>query len=875
MKLNNYNLATMTVKELLKALDTSLKGLPLDEIQRRQEEFGRNVIEYKKEKSVFQIILEAFLSPFSLVLIALAIISYATEYLLVAPDKKDATSAVIIITLVLISAALEIVQKIHAKRSIDSLDHMVEVTSNIIREGKAEEIPTEEIVLGDIIHLSAGDMLPADVRLNESKDLFISQTPLTGESALVEKRALGKIEEEEADMESQTMAYMGTEVVSGTGIGVVVRLANDTLFGDVAKRLQASPIKTNFEKGVEATSHLLIKLMVIIAPLVILINGFSTGSWVQALLFGISVAVGLTPEMLPVIVNSNLIRGAKRLSEKGTIVKDMNAIQNFGAIDILCTDKTGTLTRDNISLEYYLNSSGEEDFEILKFAYYNSSLQTGLKNVIDRAIIRRGEKELSLNDLIARKIDEIPFDFARRRLSVLVQKRDKQVLITKGAIEEMLDVSDKILIKGQVKELTTDERIRVLNYIQSLNTEGLRVLGLSVKEISSSDLEISLEDENEMTLIGYLAFLDPPKEGAKEAIAALAREKVQVKVLTGDNQYVTQAICRQVGIDADDFLTGDQVELMNDEELSRASEDYKIFVKLNPTQKARLVRLMRKAGYAVGFLGDGINDSPAMREADVGISVDNAVDIAKESADLVLLEKDLGILEQGVVNGREIFGNIMKYIKITVSSNFGNIFSVLLASIFLPFLPMQPMQLLFLNLIYDISCLSIPFDKMDQEYLRQPQRLDSGGVRRFMVWFGPISSIFDILTFLVLYFVIIPKSLGGGYLNLTLYEQLIFVSIFHTGWYLVSLWTQTLVLYTLRTEKMPFLQSKPSLPMFLVTGLTVAAGTIIPYTKLGVALDFRPMPPEFWYYLLVVVFLYLLLTTVLKNIYVRKYKKLL
>ncbi|NLO00625.1 MAG: magnesium-translocating P-type ATPase [Bacteroidales bacterium] len=875
MKLNNYNLATMTVKELLKALDTSLKGLPLDEIQRRQEEFGRNVIEYKKEKSVFQIILEAFLSPFSLVLIALAIISYATEYLLVAPDKKDATSAVIIITLVLISAALEIVQKIHAKRSIDSLDHMVEVTSNIIREGKAEEIPTEEIVLGDIIHLSAGDMLPADVRLIESKDLFISQTPLTGESALVEKRALGKIEEEEADMESQTMAYMGTEVVSGTGIGVVVRLANDTLFGDVAKRLQASPIKTNFEKGVEATSHLLIKLMVIIAPLVILINGFSTGSWVQALLFGISVAVGLTPEMLPVIVNSNLIRGAKRLSEKGTIVKDMNAIQNFGAIDILCTDKTGTLTRDNISLEYYLNSSGEEDFEILKFAYYNSSLQTGLKNVIDRAIIRRGEKELSLNDLIARKIDEIPFDFARRRLSVLVQKRDKQVLITKGAIEEMLDVSDKILIKGQVKELTTDERIRVLNYIQSLNTEGLRVLGLSVKEISSSDLEISLEDENEMTLIGYLAFLDPPKEGAKEAIAALAREKVQVKVLTGDNQYVTQAICRQVGIDADDFLTGDQVELMNDEELSRASEDYKIFVKLNPTQKARLVRLMRKAGYAVGFLGDGINDSPAMREADVGISVDNAVDIAKESADLVLLEKDLGILEQGVVNGREIFGNIMKYIKITVSSNFGNIFSVLLASIFLPFLPMQPMQLLFLNLIYDISCLSIPFDKMDQEYLRQPQRLDSGGVRRFMVWFGPISSIFDILTFLVLYFVIIPKSLGGGYLNLTLYEQLIFVSIFHTGWYLVSLWTQTLVLYTLRTEKMPFLQSKPSLPMFLVTGLTVAAGTIIPYTKLGVALDFRPMPPEFWYYLLVVVFLYLLLTTVLKNIYVRKYKKLL
>ncbi|NMA15722.1 MAG: magnesium-translocating P-type ATPase [Erysipelotrichia bacterium] len=875
MKLNNYNLATINQRELLKILDTSKKGLQYSEIEARQETYGRNEIEYKKEKSVLQIILEGFLSPFTLILIILAFISLATEYLFVTSGKKDLTSFIIIISLVLISALLEITQNLQAKRSIDDLDEMVEVTSNIIREGLAKEIPTEEIVIGDIIHLSAGDMLPADVRILESRDLFISQTPLTGESELIEKRATARIKKGQADTEFQTMAYMGTEVVSGTGIGVVVRLADDTLFGDIAKKLQESPIKTNFERGIESTTQLLIKLMIVIAPLVVLINGFSTGSWVQALLFGISVAVGLTPEMLPVIVNSNLIKGAKQLSANGSIVKDTNAIQNLGAIDILCTDKTGTLTQDSISLEYYLNTIGKEDREILKYAYYNSSLQTGLKNVIDRAIIQRGRKELTTSELRARKIDELPFDFERRRLSVLVDKEDSQVLITKGAIEEMLSVSSKILVNNQIYELTKQQESKVLDDVQTLNKQGLRVLGLSIKEITLNHQEINVKDESEMVLIGYLAFLDPPKEGAKEAIAALAKEKVKVKVLTGDNQYVTQAVCREVKIEAEKFLTGDQVALMNDEELLKASEEYDVFVKLNPTQKARLVKLMRNAGHAVGFLGDGINDSPAMREADVGISVDNAVDIAKEAADLVLLKKDLRILEKAVLNGREIFGNIMKYIKITISSNFGNIFSVLLASIFLPFLPMQPMQLLFLNLIYDISCLAIPFDKMDQEYLRQPQKLDSKEVKNFMFWFGPISSIFDILTFIVLYFVIIPKALGGEYFNLLSNQQRNFIAIFHTGWYLVSLWTQTLVLHALRTKKMPFLQSRSSLVMFLVTTITVTIGTIIPYTKLGLALDFRPMPIEFWLYLLMVVVLYLLLTTIVKNIYVKKYKKLL
>lgn len=875
MKFNNYDLSTMKVDELLEAFNTSSKGLQTSDVDKHQEEYGRNEIEYKKEKSTLQIVFEAFLSPFTMVLLSLALISFATEYLLVSQGDKDLTSAIIIITLVIISATIEIVQQLQAKKSIESLDQMVEVTSNIIREGIAREIPTEEIVLGDIIHLSAGDMLPADVRLIESKDLFISQTPLTGESALVEKSVYGEVKEGESDTDFQTMAYMGTEVVSGFGRGVVVRLANDTLFGDVAKRLQSSPIKTNFEKGIESTSKLLIRLMLIIAPLVIVINGFSTGSWVQALLFGISVAVGLTPEMLPVIVNSNLIRGAKRLSDKGTIVKDINAIQNFGAIDILCTDKTGTLTEDDISLEYYLNSMGEDDSEVLKYGYYNSSLQTGLKNIIDRAIIERGEIELSSDDLLARKVDEIPFDFTRRRLSVLVENKEENILITKGAIEEMLSVSTKIYVKGEVKEMTSSERERVLDYVQRLNKKGFRVLGLSVKDIAITDKEIAVEDENDMILIGYLAFLDPPKEGAKEAISALAKEKVQVKVLTGDNQYVTQSVCRQVGIEADRFLTGEQLELMSDEELIRASEYYNVFVKLNPTQKSRLVKLMRKSGHAVGFLGDGINDSPAMREADVGISVDNAVDIAKESADLILLEKDLGVLEQGVVNGREIFGNIMKYIKITVSSNFGNIFSILISSIFLPFLPMQPMQLLFLNLTYDISCLSIPFDKMDKEYLREPQILDADEVRHFMIWFGPISSIFDILTFGFLYFILLPKSLGGVYSSLSLSEQVIFISMFHTGWYLVSLWTQTLVLYTLRTKKIPFIESNPSLPMLVVTVSAMLIGTIIPYTKLGAALNFSPMPIQFWYYLLAVVFLYLSLTTVVKNIYVKKYKRLL
>lgn len=875
MKMNNFILATMTGENLIKKFNTSRNGLMHEEVLIRQEKYGTNEIKYKKEKNILQILLEAFLSPFTLVLLALSLISFATEYLFVSNENKDMTSSIIIITLVLISAGLEIMQKMQAKRSISKLDQIVEVTSNIFREGIAKEIPTEDIVLGDIIHLSAGDMLPADIRLIESKDLFISQTPLTGESELIEKKANGEVSQDQADTEFETMAYMGTEVVSGTGIGVVVRLANDTLFGDIAKRLQSNPIKTSFEKGVESTSKLLIRLMIIIAPLVILINAISTKNLLQALLFGISVAVGLTPEMLPVIVNSNLIKGAKRLSNKGTIVKDMNAIQNFGAIDILCTDKTGTLTEDNISLEYYLNINGEDDFKVLKYAYYNSSLQTGLKNVIDRAIINRGECELNSDELIVKKIDEIPFDFGRRRLSVFVQNEGRQLLITKGAIEEMLKVSDKIVDGEKAKKITENKKNELLSYVQTLNERGLRVLGLATKEIANSNKEITVKDESGMTLLGYLAFLDPPKDGARETIEALAEKQVQIKVLTGDNQYVTQAVCQQVGIASEEFLTGDIVESMSDDELTVASEDYNVFVKLNPTQKARLVKLMRKNGHAVGFLGDGINDSPAMREADVGISVDNAVDIAKESADLILLEKDLRILEKGVINGREIFGNIMKYIKITVSSNFGNVFSVLLASIFLPFLPMQPMQLLFLNLIYDISCLSLPFDKMDPEYLREPQRLEADEVKHFMIRFGPISSIFDVLTFLVLYFIIVPNSLGATYPSLSAQEKLIFISMFHTGWYLVSLWTQTLVLHTLRTEKIPFLQSKPSLLMFITTSLTVALGTIIPFTKLGVALDFSPMPKEFWTYLLVVVLLYLLLTTIVKNIYVRKYGKLI
>ncbi|HZK47674.1 MAG TPA: magnesium-translocating P-type ATPase [Atopostipes sp.] len=875
-KIDYFELASKPIKEIWEIFDATEDGHSYEKADRVREKFGDNEIDYGTEKSLWHIIVEAYFTPFTLVLFGLAFVSFLTDYVLVPAGEQEALGSLIIVVLVLLSGTMTLIQTIRSNRSVEQLESMVEVTSAVKRDGKYTEIRTEDIVIGDLVRLKAGDMIPADIRLIQTKDLFISQTSLTGESYPVEKRAQTEITEVTNETGYETLAFTGSEVISGSAEGIVIKTGNDTLFGGIADELANEPPKTSFDVGIEKTSLLLIRFMVIMAVVVILINGLTKGDWLQALLFGISIAVGLTPEMLPMIVTTNLVKGANDMKEEGTIVRNLHGIQNFGAIDVLVTDKTGTLTQDNIVLQYHLDIDGEDNDRVLRHAYLNSYYQTGLGNLMDEAIIKASEEQLDLAQYNYTKVDEIPFDFERRRLSVVVaDQTGKTQMITKGAIEEMVSVSDYVDYGGQIHELTDEERQHVLTQVSRLNEQGLRVLGVAHKTNPSPVDEFSVKDEAGMVLIGYLAFLDPPKESTKEAIQALNDHAVDVKIMTGDNELVTISVANQVGIPTDNVISGDQLINKTDEELSEIVEEYNLFVKLNPTQKSKLVGILRENGHVVGFLGDGINDSPALRAADVGISVDNAVDIAKESADIILLEKDLMILEKGILAGRKIFGNTMKYIKATTSSNFGNVFSVLIASIFLPFLPMLPIQLLFLGLIYEISSMSIPWDNMDLEYLYTPKKWEAAGIQKFMIWFGPTSSIFDVTTFLIMFLFVAPNLAGGSYQSLGAEQQEVFVSIFQSGWFIVSLWTQTLVLYTLRTPKIPFVESYPSFIMTTITTLGIIIGSVAPYTELGTALGLAPLPGSFWWILAVTVIAYLILVQIIKKVYIKRHGELL
>lgn len=875
-KIDYFELASKPIKEIWEIFDATEDGHSYEKADRIREKFGDNEIDYGTEKSLWHIIVEAYFTPFTLVLFGLAFVSFLTDYVLVPAGEQEALGSLIIVVLVLLSGTMTLIQTIRSNRSVEQLESMVEVTSAVKRDGKYTEIRTEDIVIGDLVRLKAGDMIPADIRLIQTKDLFISQTSLTGESYPVEKRAQTEITEVTNETGYETLAFTGSEVISGSAEGIVIKTGNDTLFGGIADELANEPPKTSFDVGIEKTSLLLIRFMVIMAVVVILINGLTKGDWLQALLFGISIAVGLTPEMLPMIVTTNLVKGANDMKEEGTIVRNLHGIQNFGAIDVLVTDKTGTLTQDNIVLQYHLDIDGEDSDRVLRHAYLNSYYQTGLGNLMDEAIIKASEEQLDLAQYNYTKVDEIPFDFERRRLSVVVaDQTGKTQMITKGAIEEMVSVSDYVDYGGQIHELTDEERQHVLTQVSRLNEQGLRVLGVAQKTNPSPVDEFSVKDEAGMVLIGYLAFLDPPKESTKEAIQALNDHAVDVKIMTGDNELVTISVANQVGIPTDNVISGDQLINKTDEELSEIVEEYNLFVKLNPTQKSKLVGILRENGHVVGFLGDGINDSPALRAADVGISVDNAVDIAKESADIILLEKDLMILEKGILAGRKIFGNTMKYIKATTSSNFGNVFSVLIASIFLPFLPMLPIQLLFLGLIYEISSMSIPWDNMDKEYLYTPKKWEAAGIQKFMIWFGPTSSIFDVTTFLIMFLFVAPNLAGGSYQSLGAEQQEVFVSIFQSGWFIVSLWTQTLVLYTLRTPKIPFVESYPSFIMTTITTLGIIIGSVAPYTELGTALGLAPLPGSFWWILAVTVIAYLILVQIIKKVYIKRHGELL
>lgn len=867
----------METDELLKQYNTTLDGYDAEHAEDLQDKYGKNEISHEKADPLYKRLISAFINPFTIVLFVLAGISFFTDVIIAAPGDKDPSTVIIICTMVLVSGLLRFVQESRSNNSAEKLKAMVHTTASVSRreEGR-KEIPLAEIVPGDIIHLAAGDMIPADVRVLSCKDLFVSQSSLTGESEPLEKYDHAILQEGTNPLERSNLAFMGSNVVSGSASCLVLATGDYTCFGSIAKTITGKQVRTSFEIGVNSVSWLLIRFMMCMVPIVLFVNGFTKGSWVEAFLFALSVAVGLTPEMLPMIVTTNLAKGAVAMAKKKTIVKHLNAMQNFGAMDVLCTDKTGTITQDRVVLEYYLDIHGNEDERILRHAFLNSYYQTGLKNLMDVAILNHSKSEpyASMQDRYI-KVDEIPFDFNRRRMSVVIRDQEgKTQLITKGAVEEMLSICSHTEYKGTVVALSDDIRREILETVGKLNDRGMRVLAVSQKNNPSVEGVFSVADESDMVLIGYLAFLDPPKDTATAAIQALHDYGVSVKVLTGDNDAVTRCVCKQVGLPVDYLLLGTDVEQMDDEELSAAVEKSTVFAKLSPKQKSRIVQALRSNGHTVGFMGDGINDAAAMHEADVAVSVDTAVDIAKESADIILLEKDLMVLEQGVVEGRRTFGNIIKYIKMTASSNFGNMFSVVTASAFLPFLPMQPIQILFLNLIYDISCIAIPWDNMDDEYLKVPRKWDASSIGKFMLWLGPTSSVFDILTYILMFFVICPAITGGAYGTKGVNTSL-FVSLFNASWFVESLWSQTLAIHMIRTPKIPFIQSRASLPVLTFTSAAILVGTIVPYTVFGQILGMSPMPPIFFLWLVAIILSYMLLTTFVKKVFIRRYGELL
>lgn len=865
----------MKSENLFQEMNTSLSGHSDEQVAELIVKYGENVISHEKPESVFTRLFNAFVNPFTVVLFVLAMISVVTDVIIPAPSDRSFRTVIVITTMVTISGLLRFIQETRSNNSAEKLKAMVKTTATVEREGK-KEITLSEIVPGDIVYLAAGDMIPADVRVISSKDLFVSQSALTGESEPVEKYG-GEVKQNTKNpLELSNLAFMGSNVISGSATCVVLATGDCTYFGSMAKTIIVKKVVTSFEKGVNSVSWVLIRFMMCMVPVVFFANGFTKGDWFEAFLFALSVAVGLTPEMLPMIVTTNLAKGAVQMAKKKTVVKSLNSIQNFGAMDILCTDKTGTLTQDKVILEYHLDIHGNEDARVLRHAFLNSFYQTGLKNLMDVAILEHAKEE-AYYELESKyvKVDEIPFDFNRRRMSVVIKdKQDKTQLITKGAVEEMLKISSYAEYNGKVEVLTDEIRNEILLTVEQLNSNGMRVIAVAQKTNPSVEGVFSVADEAEMVLMGYLAFLDPPKETTMAAIKALNDYGVAVKVLTGDNDAVTRCICNQVGMKVDNLLLGSDIDEMEDQLLSFEVENTSVFAKLSPQQKTRIVRILRENGHIVGFMGDGINDAAAMREADVGISVDTAVDIAKESADIILLEKDLMVLEDGVIEGRRTFGNIIKYIKMTASSNFGNMFSVVAASAFLPFLPMLPIQILVLNLIYDISCISIPWDNMDEEFLKKPRKWDASSIGKFMLWIGPTSSVFDVITYIVMFFVICPAVCGGAY-GAAGVDNTLFASLFNAGWFVESLWSQTLVIHMIRTPKIPFVQSRASLPVLLVTTIAIAIGTILPYTAFGRTLGMSAMPSSYFPWLIGMILCYMLLATLLKTMFRKRYGELL
>ena len=857
--------ATQPAKSVYSYLQTTRLGLTRAEVEDRQLTYGKNEVVHEQKKNPFIVFIKTFINPFIGVLTGLAVISLVIDVLMAEPGEQEWTGVVIIAVMVVCSAILRFWQEWKANEATDSLMKMVKNTCLVKRTGSGEEeLDITELVPGDIVFLAAGDMIPADLRIIESKDLFISQASLTGESEPIEK--FPEVKEKQyrkgSIVELDNICYMGSTVISGAAKGIVFETGNRTFLGTIARNLTGHRATTAFDKGISKVSLLLIRFMLVMVPFVFFINGFTKGDWFEAFIFAISVAVGLTPEMLPMIVTANLSKGALSMSKKKTIVKNLNAIQNFGAMNILCTDKTGTLTCDKIVLEKYINADGsnDESKRILRHAYFNSYFQTGLKNLMDKAILSH-VKEMKLEHLkdAYTKVDEIPFDFIRRRMSVVIEdKQGKRQIITKGAVEEMLSICSHTEFNGEVQSLTDELKVKAQKISEEMNRKGMRVLAVAQKSYIEKVGNFSVSDEKEMVLIGFLAFLDPPKPSAAEAIKQLHEYGVEVKILSGDNDIVVKSIGRQVGIDTSYSLTGPDIENMDEATLKEHVKTTTCFSKLTPLQKTQIISILQEQENTVGFLGDGINDAAALRQSDIGISVDSAVDIAKENADIILLEKDLMVLEDGVLEGRKTFGNINKYIKMTASSNFGNMFSVMFASAFLPFLPMMPIHLLIQNLLYDISQTTIPFDRMDPEFLRKPRRWDASDLKRFMIYIGPISSIFDIVTYLVMWHVFGCNSPEHQ-------------SLFQSGWFIEGLLSQTLIVHMIRTRKIPFIQSRATWPVIGMTTLVMVIGIVIPFTSFGASIGLQALPLSYFPWLMGILLSYCVLTQLIKNWYIRKF----
>lgn len=876
----------VTPEEAMDMLDSSPLGLSEFLVEASSDYYGPNVITKVKEESPFKRLVMSFVSPFTGILFLLALVSFITDYSMVPHGERDLSTVLIILSMILLSALMRFIQEVRGDQAAQKLSDLVQNTIAVTRKGAPQqEIPMDEVVVGDIVHLAAGDMVPADVRILQATDLFLNQSAMTGESEPVEKHAAAcALTENQGHMEVPNLAFMGTDVLSGSALAIVYSTGDETVLGQMARHLsQVKAEPTAFDQGIASVSKILIRFMLVMVPIVFLLNVFTKRDWLSAFLFSISIAVGLTPQMLPMIVSTVLARGAVAMSKKDTIIKNVNAIQNMGAMDILCTDKTGTLTQNKVVLEYHLDLDGDEDPYVLRHAYLNSYFQTGLNSLMDESIIERTHEESqhddSLKDLNTAytKVDEIPFDFERRCLSVLVKDaRGKNLLVTKGAVEEMLLVCDRVRTKAGVVPMDKGHEEKLLKLVEDLNDDGMRVIGVALHTEPPEAGQLTRQHERGMVFIGILAFLDPPKESTAAALQALREHGVETKILTGDNERVTAAVCKQVGLPVTGILMGHEVDQLDDEALAQRAEDTQVFAKLSPVQKARVVSLLRKRGHVVGFMGDGINDAAAMKASDVGVSVDNAVDIAKESAQVILLKKDLMVLERGLIEGRKVYANLIKYIKITASSNFGNMLSVLVASALLPFLPMAAIHLLLLNLVYDITCLTLPFDNVDKDYLLKPRKWQARTITSFMLHLGPVSSIFDIATFAVMFFVIGPRVLGMPWQQLVSEpDKLHFIALFQAGWFVVSMWTQTLVIHMLRTEKIPFLQSRAALPVLLVGLLGCFALTLIPYTALGLKMGLAPLPAPFFLLLAAVLLAYMLLATLAKLLYIRRHGELL